>query len=43
MGKKQTPSETLRKAKEKGSARDTGIVDGKPRFRKLEPGTEKNY
>ncbi|KIW36646.1 uncharacterized protein PV06_11158 [Exophiala oligosperma] len=43
MGKKQTPSETLRKAKEKCSARDTGIADGKPTFRKLEPGTERNY
>lgn len=43
MGKKQTPSETLRKAKAKGSARDSDIVDGKPTFRKLEPGTEKNY
>ena len=43
MGKKQSPEETLRKAEEKGAGRDTGIMDGKPVFRKIEPGTKKNY
>lgn len=43
MGKKQTPAETLRKAREKGAARDTGIADGKKSFKKLEPGTQRNH
>lgn len=43
MGKKQSPAETLRKAEEKGAGEDTGIVTGKKTFRKLEPGTERNY
>jgi len=43
MGKKQSHADILRKSKEKGSGRDTGIVNGKPSFKKLEPGTKKNY
>ena len=43
MGKKQDPAETLRKAKEKGAGQDTGIADSKRTFRKLEPGTKRNY
>ncbi|KIW99556.1 uncharacterized protein Z518_11295 [Rhinocladiella mackenziei CBS 650.93] len=43
MEKKQTSTETLRKAKEKGAERDTGIVNGEPSFKDLEPGTKTNY
>lgn len=43
MGKKQSPAETLRKAAEKGAREDTGIVTGKKTFKKLVPGTERNY
>jgi hypothetical protein len=43
MAISQSPADTLRKAKEKGSGRDTAIVNGKPNFKKLQPGKERNY
>ncbi|KAK5312938.1 hypothetical protein LTR93_011141 [Exophiala xenobiotica] len=43
MGKKRSPEETLRRAKEKGAGRDTGIVDGKPHFKKIVLGTKNEY
>ncbi|KAH0829935.1 hypothetical protein FOPE_10816 [Fonsecaea pedrosoi] len=43
MGKRRTLEETLCRAKEKGARRDTGIVDGKPRCKKITLGTQKNY
>jgi hypothetical protein len=43
MGRKKSPAETLRRAKEKGSGRDTRIVDGNPVFTELQPAVKKRY
>jgi len=43
MGRKKSPTETLLRAKEKGSGRDTRIVDGNPVFTKLQPAVKKRY
>jgi hypothetical protein len=43
MGRKKSPTEILLRAKEKGSGRDTRIVDGNPVFTKLQRAVEKRY
>lgn len=43
MARKKSAADTLRRAKEKGSERDTEIVNAKSNFKKLEPRTERNY
>ena len=43
MARKQSAADALRRAKEKGSERDTEIVNAKPNFKKLRPGAKGNY
>jgi hypothetical protein len=43
MGKRKDSEATLRRAREKGCERNTGIVNNDPVLKKLEPQTERNY
>ena len=43
MTKKKSAAETLQQAKERGSEKDTEIINGDPVHRKLQPASAKLY
>jgi len=43
MGRNKDPEETLRRGREKGYGKDTGIVNNNPVLKKLDPQKKRNY